>query len=571
MKKKHGLSAAGKALSALAFILLASCATSPLLLAPSKFSLEPWAGDSIVGTAYGRLEGKSEEASTYAWLGIPYAKPPVGDLRWQAPRPPEPWQGLRKALHYGAKSMQRSSLTGAPVGSEDSLFLNIWRPATGEKELPVYVWIHGGANTSGASNAAPEYRGNALASKANLVFVSVNYRLDVFGWFAHPALKTGDPETDSGDFGTLDLIAALRWVRENIAAFGGNPGNVTIAGESAGALNVLTLLIAPKAKGLFHRAIVESGYTQGSKLSAADFAEDLARGLAIQRGKANSEKKADGVLASMSKPELATWLRSASPSELLRLSKPLKNSILSLPYPIFDGNVLPADGFAALADPGRRANVPLMIGTNRDETKLFLMFSRQNSGGPLYQKLAQVTSDVWKAEGADAVADAFDAQAADHRVFLYRFDWGSLDENGKSVMGGRAGEKLGAAHGVEISFFLQTNSVFGNILPLRIFTKANEKGRLDLQAKMGAYLSRFVRTGDPNGQGSDAAEGLPLWSAWDASLADPPFIVFNAGLAEARIRVERGRLTKAAILKDFENEASADWQEKLKAFSQLLE
>lgn len=571
MKKKHGISIARKVLIASALFLLASCATSPLLLAPSTFPPEPWTGDAIVGTAYGKLEGKSEEASTYAWLGIPYAKPPVGDLRWQAPRPPEPWQGLRKAFHYGAKSMQRSSLTGAPIGSEDSLFLNIWRPATGEKELPVYVWIHGGANTSGASNAAPEYRGNALASKANLVFVSVNYRLDVFGWFAHPALKTGDPETDSGNFGTLDLIAALRWVRENIAAFGGNPGNVTIAGESAGALNVLTLLIAPKAKGLFHRAIVESGYTQGSKLSAIDFAEDLARGLAIREGKAATKQEAGDFLASMSEPELAAWLKSASPGQLLRLSKPLKNSILSLPYPIFDGNVLPADGFAALADPARRANVPLMIGTNRDETKLFLLLSRQHDQVPLYQKIAHVTSDVWKAEGADAVADAFDAQAADRRVFLYRFDWGSLDENGKSVMGGRAGEKLGAAHGVEISFFLQTNSVFGNILPLRIFTKANEKGRLDLQAKMGRYLSSFIRTGDPNGLGNDTAAALPLWAAWDASLANPPFIVFNAGLTEARIRVERGRLIKAAILKDFENEASAAWQEKLKAFAQLLE
>ena len=382
MKKKHGISAAGKVLFALAFILLASCATPPIPVAPSKFSPEPWNGNSIVGTSYGRLEGKSDDVSTFAWWGIPYAMPPVGDLRWQAPRPPEPWQGLREARRYGTKSIQRSSLTGLPVGSEDSLFLNIWRPATAEKDLPVYVWIHGGSNTSGASNAAPEYRGAALASKANLIFVSVNYRLDVFGWFAHPALKTGDPETDSGNFGTLDLIEALRWVRENISAFGGNPGNVTIAGESAGALNVLTLLIAPKAKGLFHRAIVESGYTQRTKLEPGDFAENLALRLVIQQGKANSEKKADDFLASLSQPELAKWLRSASPGELLRLSKPQKNTILSLPYPIFDGTVLPADGFAALADPERRANVPLMIGRTRMRQNYFSCFRVKTAGGP---------------------------------------------------------------------------------------------------------------------------------------------------------------------------------------------
>lgn len=551
-------------------MLLSSCASLAPPESDSLFAPGKWEGSPVVTTIYGTLEGSADKNDTFAWLGIPYAAPPVGDLRWQAPRPPEAWEGIRRASRFGSQSAQRSFVTGAPVGSEDSLYLNVWRPATERRGLPVYVWIHGGANTSGASNASPEYMGYPLAAKADLVFVSVNYRLDVFGWFDHPALKTGDPDTDSGNFGTLDLIAALEWIRDNIEAFGGDPDNVTIAGESAGAFNVLTLLIAPKAKGLFHKAVVESGYTRGPKVEAGDYARALARKLAIRRGKAKNDEEAESFLASMGKGETAKWLKGASAGELLRLSKSPDKEVLSIPCPIFDGAVLPADGFAALADPERRADVPLIIGTNKEETKLFLLLLNMSHRDPLYRDVAEVTSALWKAEGADSIADAFSAGAAGRKTYLYRFDWGAPDENGKSVMGGWAGAKLGAAHGMEIPFFLQTDMLYDTIFPLRIFTKVNEKGRHELQSKIGGYLAAFVRTGDPNGSPGDMQEELLFWEPWDTRCDRPAFIIFDADYKNARIRLERGRTTKDSVAQSIEREAPEALKEKLLKVSPMF-
>ena len=559
----------GKAFLAIPiFLFLASCASIP---APSSSTFAPgeWEGFSTVRTMYGTLEGSTDKENTYSWLGIPYAAPPKGDLRWQKPRPPEPWQGIRKATHFGAKAVQRALLTDLPVGSEDCLFLNLWRPATKEKKLPVYVWVHGGANTTGSSSGSRNYRGHSLASKANLVYVSVNYRLDILGWFAHPALRTGDPETDSGNFGTLDLIASLEWIRDNIEAFGGDPGNVTIAGESAGALNVLTLLMAPKARGLFHKAIAESGYTRQSRIDPVEFAEAIARRLAISQGKASNEKEANEFMASLGRAGTAEWLKAAEPGELLRLSKSDSGSTLSLPSPIFDGKLLPSRGFEAFADPSWCADVPLIIGTNKEETKLFLLYKWQNRRGPEYRELVEMTTAVWKAEGADSIADAIDSKNADRKVYLYRFDWGAPGKDGNSVMGRFAGARLGAGHAVEISFFLQTDSIYGNVLPLPIPPKANGKGRLDLQTKIGSYLANFVRTGNPNGLG--AMGELPRWEAWDHREARPSFIVLDADLDEARIGAEQGRMVKSAILQDIALNSSDAFKEKLRKTMPLFE
>lgn len=560
--------------------LLFSCASVP----PADY-VPPvagaWSGTTVAATAGGVVQGERDKKDTFVWRGLPYAAPPVGELRWEAPRPVQPWEGIRPAKNFGNRSMQRASLTNLPSGSEDSLYLNVWRPATAEKQLPVYIWIHGGGNTSGASNAVSDYFGHALAAKANLVFVSVNYRLDVFGWFAHPALREGEPESDSGNFCTLDLIAALKWVRDNIASFGGDPGNVTIAGGSAGAFNVLTLLMAPAAKGLFHKAIAESGYTHGLEIEPEAYAEDLALKLAIRQGKAKNEEQARAFLASMDKASTVAWLKAASAGDLLAVAKPETKAILALPYPVFDGHVLPAEGFAALAKPELRADVPLIIGTNKEETKFFLAFWGENSRDPLYQELAETTSALWKAEGADAVADAFDKGAALRKVYLYRFDWGAPDERGKSVQGGRTGAILGASHAMEMPFFLQTDTIFGNYLPLRIFTGANKKGRLDLQSKIGDYLSAFVRTGDPNGFGATQAAAAPgvaagakppllYWKPWSADEPEPFFIVFDADFNQAKLRLERGRIIKKDWYRLIETEASPKLKAKLEQLRPLF-
>ena len=220
-----------------------------------------------VSVAQGTLRGLLDEStSTLVWKGVPYAKPPVGELRWRAPQAPEAWSGVREAVEPASECVQAQTDTrwqrsGVIVGSEDCLYVDIYRPARENyrnEKLPVYVWIHGGSNNFGS---AKQYNGTMLAHRANAVTVFVQYRLGQLGWLNHPAVlakREEDPASASGNFGTLDHIQALRWVKENIAAFGGDPDNITVAGESAGGHNVVNLLLSPLSEGLFHKGVAQS-------------------------------------------------------------------------------------------------------------------------------------------------------------------------------------------------------------------------------------------------------------------------------------------------------------------------
>ena len=231
--------------------------------APPAFERVP-AADSLRQAAAGPITGLLDERETHAWLGIPFAAPPVGEGRWSAPRPLPPRDDVLKATAFGPPCPQlwgrMSGLAGEPgevVGNEDCLYLNVWAPRKIEQPLPVMVWIHGGGNTIGT---AATYPGPRLAGDQQVVVVTTNYRLGVLGWMSHPALRAGrDPLDGSGNYGLLDLVAALDWVQDNIAAFGGDPERVTIFGESAGGGNVFGLMASPRARGLFHRAIAQSG------------------------------------------------------------------------------------------------------------------------------------------------------------------------------------------------------------------------------------------------------------------------------------------------------------------------
>jgi len=228
-------------------------------------------------TSTGKVRGFAAGNGAQGWLGIPYAAPPVGPLRWRAPRPARPWAGTREALVPGPVCPQLGGPLadvapkewGKVVGAEDCLTLNIWTPRHTPAELsalaepyPVMLWIHGGGNTIGYG---ADYDGRVLAGTHKVIVVTINYRLGVLGWFNHPAVLAGAENADdaSGNFGTLDTIAALQWVQDNIAAFGGDPERVTIFGESAGGVNVFALLASERAKGLFHGAISQSGLAQG--------------------------------------------------------------------------------------------------------------------------------------------------------------------------------------------------------------------------------------------------------------------------------------------------------------------
>ncbi len=502
-------------------------------------------------TQYGDVVGGEGRSDSHAWLGIPFAAPPIGELRGRAPRPPTSWTGTREALHFASVCPQFPSPLGASAneaghaGNEDCLYLNIWAPRfapgavpKGGDRRPVLLWIHGGGNSLGG---APFYDGGHLASAERVIVVSTQYRLGPFGWFRHRSLReeVGDPDDQSGNFGTLDLIRSLEWIRDNIAAFGGDPGNVTIFGESAGGMNVYSLLFAPKARGLFHRAISESGGLRNTALDEAEhFADDPAPGhkssseevllRLLEKDGAPDRGAAKARRAAMSDRDVAKYLRSQSTDEILDAYSLRIAGMIDMPLVFEDGAVLrDGDWLHRLSTPDGWNRVPVIVGTNRDEFKLFLflnpkltwkllgLFPRMRDEN-LYLAGAEHLSEAWKATGADEPASAM-RRSGWNEVYVYRFDW---DEEPTS-WGTDLSKMLGAAHGVEIPF------VFGHFhmgrLGRFLYSPDTTESREKLSNAMMSYWTEFAAQGSP-GRGRKA--DLPEWTAGDdSSPARPEFMV----------------------------------------------
>ena len=516
------------------------------------------------------------DSGAHGWLGIPYAAPPTGALRWRAPRRPEAWTGVRQAVEFGAACPQIGTpLGGAPAdvsgelwGDEDCLFLNVYapaRPADAEgRRLPVMVWIHGGGNTVGHSGF---YDGAHLAAAHDTVVVTLNYRLGPLGWFLHPALADGadDPRDASGNYGTLDLIRALEWVQEHITAFDGDPDRVTIFGESAGGTNVVSLLVSKLAEGLFHGAIVQSGSTGSTAAAeAANYRDDPERPGAefssrevVLRVFENdscdlscARDQADALPSS----ELAARLRDLSGAELFALYRSGERLLgPASPAVLRDGHVLPAEPFLeVLEDPDAFHRVPVMLGTNRDEPKIFMAFNPDHvvrvMGLPiwrrdarLYDLHAEYGALAWQLRGVTEPAARL--HAAGVPVWTYRWDW---DEQGRRF-GIDLSALLGAAHGLEIPF------VFGHFDVGRqtslIYHDRNAQGRLALSARMMAYWAGFARDLDP-GRGADGAGAL--WAP--ATAADGPTFLHLDTDAGGGIRMTDERLDHAGFIERLAND-----------------
>jgi para-nitrobenzyl esterase len=502
----------------------------------------------VVGTA-------SEDGHVHAWRGLPYAAPPVGPLRWRAPEPAPGWEGLRAATESGNRCVQ---LGGDPVqGSEDCLYLDVHAPAVAvdavpedRERWPVMFWIHGGGNSMGWGDQTPPA---ALVRDHEVVVVTINYRLGLFGWLSHPALRAGAKGSldRSGNFGTLDMIAALRWVRENIGAFGGDPGNVTIFGESAGGVNVYSLLVSPAASGLFHAAISQSGMpasvTRAQAEGFTDAAPDAAGAsraglpgssnellLALLRrsGKATDRAGAKAVLAGMGDAEIESFLRGFSAEELLQ---PFVDVMRDEPMPMYMAPAVVRDGFVipdeplieALAGLGGHERVPFIAGTNRDEHKLFFLMSsphvERTFGLPtglvnerLYDLEGEYGGAMWRAMGADEPISALAARSGPP-VYAYRFDW---DEEPK-ILGADLSKLLGAAHALDLLFvFGLTDLGFANRF---VFDDADSAERLSRQ--MRSYWANFAYTHDPDrGRNDD----LPDWEPWNVEPDAKKFIIFDS-------------------------------------------
>lgn len=387
--------------------LLAGCAATP----PPQPAMQR-------DTTWGAVLGEDDSAArgVWSWKGVPYARPPVGELRWRAPQDPAPWAAPRAAIAFAPACVQTGRLyspglnnrhddtigstLGRTVGAEDCLYLNIWTPASpAAKPRPVIVFVHGGSNITGYT-ADPVYDGAALARNEDAVVVSVNYRLGVFGFLNLAALKAGRPEDDSGNYALLDIVKALEFVANNIANFGGDPDRITLMGQSAGAVNVYALLTSPmmaaRVKPLFHRLVALSGgISTVASLPAGAIAGVLPESLWATRGEAlmlealiadghaPDEASARKIAAERGAEKMAAWMRGRSPDTLLGVVRTrLVARRMAASNPIPDGWVVARDPIAAVRA-GRYLRVPVLAGHTRDETKLFpqLFAMRPGLGG----------------------------------------------------------------------------------------------------------------------------------------------------------------------------------------------
>lgn len=458
--------------------------------------------------AQGALVGFRAANGAHAWRGIPYAAAPIGDLRWRAPRPAPPWEGVHQALAIPERCPQIANRfdeqdgvePGAILGSEDCLTLDVYAPADASgKALPVMVWIHGGGNVWGRSS---QFDGSHLAAQQDVIVVTVQYRLGPFGWFAHPALRRSaeTAQDQAASFAILDLVAALRWVGENAAVFGGDPANVTLFGESAGGRNVAGLLVSPPAEGLFHRAIIQSGGFESTPLAVAE-------------GRAGNEGNNAAAVAETLGAEDAEALR-AVPAETVLRAYEGPGVFFRLPQLIEDGVALPDEPMLArFGRPDGFHRVPVITGTNRDETKLFLAgdpelvthrlwLFPQARDQRFYDAVNSYLSRLWRIRAVDQPAARM--RAAGHEaVFSYRFDW----DDGGAMLWTDTQQLIGAAHAIELPFLFNDFSQFGAQSDT-LFIAETEAERERLSRAMGAYWAGFARSGVPE------APGAPAWPSY---------------------------------------------------------
>jgi len=511
------------------------------ILLCAVFTVRVFAQDQVK-IANGALEGATDKSSgVRSFKGVPFAEAPVGDLRWKPPQPVKNWEGARKADKFGPRCMQRAVFGDMNFRSngmsEDCLYLNVWTPAkSGREKLPVLVYFYGGGFIAG-DGSEPRYDGASMAGKG-IVAVTVNYRLGVFGFFAHPELTKESPNKASGNYGLLDQTAALKWVRQNIAAFGGDPNRVTIAGESAGSISVSAQMASPLSKNLIAGAIGESGSILGA-LSAVPLADGEQNGVkfatAIDKGSlaALRAMPADQLLETTAKPGLPRF------------------------SPTIDGYLFPKSPFEIYAA-GEQARVPLLAGVNSEESGYFGVLGREKPTVENYRKAlerlypgkADEVFKLYPASNENEVMDAAQALASDRFIGYSTWKWTDLatKTGGKptyyylyarprppmrpemgdaqpglagGVVSGRQAAAnprppaRGAVHSAEIEYAM------GNLDSNKVYAWTPDDYKVS--KVMQEYFANFIKTGAPNGK------GLAVW---------PKFVEGRRLVIDANTRAE---------------------------------
>lgn len=492
--------------------------TFAFLALPALITFTVRAADNQVHTASGTVEGTtSADGKVRIFKGIPFAAPPVGDLRWKAPHPVASWSGVRKATEFGPRCMQSriyDDMVFRDSGpSEDCLYLNVWTPASSaDAHLPVMVWIYGGGFQAGATSE-PRQDGEVLAKKGVIV-VSMNYRLGIFGFFAHPELTKESGHNSSGNYGLLDQAAALVWVHDNIAAFGGDPRNVTIFGESAGSFSVSALMASPLSRDLFQRAIGESGALLGkdpavkslgdSEADGAKFAQSIgANSLEALRAKPTAD-----LLGAVMKPGSKFHFRAN-----------------------VDGYFFPQDPHEIYAA-GQQAHVPLLAGWNRDEGHIPEFFAKLEPNAKNFvQRAHELFGDnageflkLYPSSNDEEARRSAQDYAGDQFIAFGTWKWIEMQRTtGKSTVyryefddpppqpAGKPSE--GAYHSAEIEFVFE--ALPSKKLPWRTM---DEK----LSQLISTYWTNFAKTGDPN------RPGLPKWPAYEPTLFEVMHLSFDS-------------------------------------------
>lgn len=502
-------------------------------------------------TPYGTVQGLNDQnTNTLQWLGVPYAKPPVGDLRWKAPQNPDKWTGVLKTQKYGNMSVQLSG--NKVVGSEDCLYLNIWRPNTKSTNLPVLVFAHGGGNITGSGQA---FQGDVLASKTNSIVISINYRLGAMGWFTNNKLKTWNKLDDSGNYGLLDIFKALEWVKSNISSFGGNSSNVTLSGQSAGARDVMASLISPLANGLFDKAMpMSGGMTLDTTDNGSKFSDQIVKKLAIKDGLAKDDASAQKWLDSESSRQLAAYLKSKDAKDIVALYGSVAIKMNQFPHLYKDGYVIPKQGFNVIKTDNYN-KVPIMVGSMDNEFTAFdatdpyfgssvldqSIFKDPNKL-KIYTDSMKYGSELYSGFNADNVSDLLVTNDDQPGVYAYRCAWGTQDgviNNNTKV--------FAAAHGIDVDLFTDHFTfAISSMYPNMFYTDQNKPGREDLSNVMSSYLKNFLYTGNPNG------DNLNKWGTWLTGNYDDRIMKFDASPTTASAQMSSEHLVKQNIINDME-------------------